>query len=710
MYLMRKPGFAFAAFASIAGILCLLPLVAQPPQGPGGASGRGGRGGSGRGGAPAIQLTPEQKAAYQSKIDELDSIVKGLRAAKTNVDLIADVDIFDKAGKWLLEFPQDFANAQAVTTYLTVLDQGIERGHQLQKGQSPWLTEKGRKVLGYYSDLDGSVQPMGVTVPDGYDGPKPDRLYVWLHGRSNGMSEASFINGFKNAPQFPSTAYTADVGQLTLDCYGRGNNANHQAGEVDIFEGIAAMERRFKVDPERILLRGFSLGGAAAWHIALQYPDRWAAAEIGAGTYPGRLVYAATPFPPYQDGPLHIYENIIDWALNASNLPLAGHDGDADNQVATVGAPRGSAPTPNRGQLESSLRVRAQLEKEGLPSVNTPTEGMESNWTVPGTRDIFMISTGTQHGVNRQVKTRLDAFLKQYGDAGRQVPDHIRFVTYTTRYDNCFWVSLDGLEHHYQRAEVDAQRSNGGKDYQITTKNLTRITLRELPKGAAISIKIDGQTTQVQVKGDLTQVTLEKTGTAWKPLKPGASTGLHKTHGLQGPIDDAFLDPFLLVRPTGTPWNDAANRDALRILGHFDHMWAMDYRAHPRIKDDKDVTDADFAQYNVVLFGDPGSNKWIAKMLGRLPLKWTKEAITVGGNSFPAAENLPVLGYPGPLHPAHYVVLNTGLPISDGDYNGDYAMPRFGDMAILKIKEVPEPPEIVWGGLFDESWQLPKGK
>ena len=192
-----------------------------------------------------------------------------------------------KAGKWLLEFPQDFANAQSITNYLAVLDQGIERGHLLQKGQSPWVTEKGRKVLGYYSPLDGSVQPMGVTIPDSYDATKPDRLYVWLHGRSNALTEASFINGFKNAPQFPNTAYTADVGQFTLDCYGRGNNANHQAGEVDIFEGIAAMQRRFKIDPERILLRGFSLGGAAAWHIALQYPDRWAAAEVGRGHVSG---------------------------------------------------------------------------------------------------------------------------------------------------------------------------------------------------------------------------------------------------------------------------------------------------------------------------------------------------------------------------------------------------------------------------------------
>ena len=31
-------------------------------------------------------------------------------------------------------------------------------------------------------------------------------------------------------------------------------------------------------------------------------------------------------------------------------------------------------------------------------------------------------------------------------------PDHVRFVTYTTRYNRSYWVSLDGLEKHYERA------------------------------------------------------------------------------------------------------------------------------------------------------------------------------------------------------------------------------------------------------------------
>ena len=646
---------------------------------------------------PPAQLTAEQKQQYQAKVNELDGIVAGLRSKKVNEDLIADVDIYAKAGKWLLEFPQGFTNEKTIPAFLNVLDQGLERGRLLQKGESPWVTAKGRKVLGYYSELDGSVQPMGVTIPESHDASKAARLYVWIHGRNNTLTEASFISNIGNAPKFPNTSYTADLGQLTLDCYGRGNNANHQAGEVDVFESMAAMQRRFKIDPERILLRGFSLGGAAAWHLALQQPDRWAAAEIGAGTYPGRLLYSPNPFPPYQLGPLHIYENIIDWSLNAYNVPIAGHDGDKDPQVATVGAPRGSAPTPNRGQLESSLRVRAQLEKEGFPS-----EGAEGDWTVKGTQNRFFISANTGHGVNAEVRGKLDAFLKEHSDKGRQVPDHIKFVTYTTRYNKSFWVMIDGLEKHYDRAQIDAERVDGGTEYRLATKNITRLTLRETSK--AKTLTIDGQTLTAKAAPSLT---LQKMDGKWSFGKTGAWPGLHKTHGLQGPIDDAFLEPFLLIRPTQMPWNAAATKHALAMMEHFDHVYAMNYRAHPRWKNDEDVTKEDFKKYNVVLFGDPGSNKWIGKMIKSLPLKWTKDAITIEGRTYPAGENLPVLVYPNPLNPSKYVVLNTGLTISDREYNADYAMPRFGDIAVLKAGAPMDAPEIVWAALFDESWRLP---
>jgi hypothetical protein len=62
--------------------------------------------------------------------------------------------------------------------------------------------------------------------------------------------------------------------------------------------------------------------------------------------------------------------------------------------------------------------------------------------------------------------------------------------------------------------------------------------------------------------------------------------------------------------------------------------------------------------------------------------------------------------YPNPLHPAKYVVINSGMTISDSDYNGDYGMPQWGDYAVVQAKEGADVPELVTAGLFDEFWHM----
>ena len=62
---------------------------------------------------------------------------------------------------------------------------------------------------------------------------------------------------------------------------------------------------------------------------------------------------------------------------------------------------------------------------------------------------------------------------------------------------------------------MDAQRTNGGRQYQITTKNLTRLTLRETSKAG--TIQIDGQNLKVK---SAPEIVLEKTGAGWKPSGP----------------------------------------------------------------------------------------------------------------------------------------------------------------------------------------------
>jgi hypothetical protein len=700
--------------------LAVLSLLAQqpPPSPAGGAPAGGGRGQA----PPRYEMTAQDRQALQAKLDELDPLVRALKAKMGEVDLVADVEIHGKGARWMLEFPQDVAVQDDVTFAREMLDRGIERAKQLQNGQSPWTAQKGKVALGFYSALDGSVQPLLLTIPQSYDG-KPTRMDVVLHGRSQRLIESNWIcydpspanaqtgerllthaagSCLQPTPN-PSVTGAWNAGQFQLEVFARGNNANHWAGEVDVFESTAAVQRRFRIDDARLVLRGFSLGGAGAWHLALHHPDRWVAAEIGAGTWPRRYLMM-DQFPPHQRPTLRIWENMTEWALNAFNIPIAGHDGDSDPQVASI--PRPPEGEPTRGQLESSIRIREQLAKEGFPYEGEPT-----SYVAKGTPSIFLISENTGHSTSPKVRQRLDAFLQEWTDRGLKSPDQIRFLTYTTRYNRSFWVTVDGLGQHYERAEVDAKRLAGGTSYQITTTNVSRLVLRETEK--ATEVQIDGQTLRVKpvrlragaTAGQVPEMALEKTASGWRtaPLK---WTGLHKTHGLQGPIDDAFLDPFLLVRPTGTPWNQAAHQLALKRLERFDQTYARFYRAHPRVKNDTDVTEADFAKYNVVLFGDPGSNRWIERLIGRLPVKWSRDAVIVSDKSFPAANHLPVMVYPNPIAQSKYVVLNSGLTIAENSYTSDYSMPTLGDVAVLQTQPELESFSVPFAGFFDETWKL----
>ncbi len=100
-------------------------------------------------------------------------------------------------------------------------------------------------------------------------------------------------------------------------------------------------------------------------------------------------------------------------------------------------SPRAAARhAESRASWSLRCATRAQLEKEGFPA-----EGDPDFLQCKGTPDIFLISQKTGHGTSPLVRQRLDAFLKEWGDKGQISPDHIRFVTYTTRYNRDYWVS-----------------------------------------------------------------------------------------------------------------------------------------------------------------------------------------------------------------------------------------------------------------------------
>jgi hypothetical protein len=188
-----------------------------------------------------------------------------------------------------------------------------------------------------------------------------------------------------------------------------------------------------------------------------------------------------------------------------------------------------------------------------------------------------------------------------------------------------------------------------------------------------------------------------------------------KRPGVQGPIDDAFTTPFLCVRGTGKAWNPRVQAWSDASLKRFAYEWHRYFRGELRIKDDKNVTEEDVRKYNLVLFGDPGSNLWIDKVLPKLPFQWTRMEIRLGAEHFSAADHVPLLIQPNPFATDRYVVFNSGHTFHEKELASlNYLLfPRLGDWAILrvggKIAMNPSDPleeETLNTGFWNEQWRL----
>src|SRR6185503_3244843 len=179
-------------------------------------------------------------------------------------------------------------------------------------------------------------------------------------------------------------------------------------------------------------------------------------------------------------------------------------------------------------------------------------------------RALFLVGPKTGHSWHPESRAESNAFIDKALETADRVPEHIRFVTYTTRFNRSHWLTVDGLDETYKRAEVDATRDRSG--FTVTTKNISRLTL----EGSFGEVTIDSQPV---AKLFAAASTFEKKDGIWAVAKK-STTGLRKAHGLQGPVDDAFMDAFLCVRPTGTPWNAVAGERPDQALSVFQANFA----------------------------------------------------------------------------------------------------------------------------------------
>jgi hypothetical protein len=138
--------------------------------------------------------------------------------------------------------------------------------------------------------------------------------------------------------------------------------------------------------------------------------------------------------------------------------------------------------------------------------------------------------------------------------------------------------------------------------------------------------------------------------------------------------------------------------------------WRQQMRGDAIVKLDSEITDRDIASSNLVLWGDSQSNKLLARILEKLPIRWTSASVSAGNQSFDTAHHALIAIYPNPLNPEKYIVLNSSFTYREYDYlNNARQTSKLPDWAIVDVRTPANsrfPGKIVAADFFDERWQL----
>src|SRR5262249_40640481 len=251
------------------------------------------------------------------------------------------------------------------------LEAAREEAERLAAGEDPWKDRRGVYVKAYRSSLDDTLQPYGLYVPKSYDPAKPTPFLVSLHGawsnhlltrrRTFGLGNRpgeSDYEAIRNEVEFP------EVDFIVLTPYARGEIAGYNGiAEADVLRVMDDVARAYNVDPDRVHLTGYSMGGGGTWHLGLRYPDRFASISPVCAVANVAMLRSSASMSTL-DKELAELTSAMTVAANAANHQAFIFHGDEDPAVAVEQSRRMVEIFRGLGWLDKSVRYFE------LPGVN----------------------------------------------------------------------------------------------------------------------------------------------------------------------------------------------------------------------------------------------------------------------------------------------------------------------------------------------------
>lgn len=590
--------------------------------------------------------------------------------------LFADVAVLLKAVRYALtddEFylPKDTEKAEELLALAET------RLAELKEHRASWPKQTGTLARGFFSAIDRSPQPIGLEIPSDLDWSKPVPLTVWLHGRGDKATDMHFIAEHLHKPG----QFQPGVG-IILHPFGRQCLGFQLAGEIDVLEAIEAVKHLYKIDEKRIMLAGFSMGGAGAWHVGAHYADQWCALHAGAGFVEVKRFMKMTPqiLPAAYVQTLWGQYDVPDCVRNLFNIPVLAYSGEVDGQ-----------------------RMAADIMAESFQA-----EGQTLN---------HLIGPGMGHKYHPEALKEIEAWAHEHLLQGQlDAPTVVHWQGRTLKYPRMFWLTITGLKQHWAESRVDGEWD--GAKLKLTTRNVTHLQINAdgLPKNrpASLELNIDGQTVKaspqsLQSTPGQKLLALELKDGYWRLAVPAGHVVLRKVPDLQGPIDDAFMEPFVVVPPDSSSSSRVREAFYKRELEYNVRRWRQIFRGDLPVRKVSELTPDDLENRNLILFGDPECNSKLSEILPGTPLTWKSSEIKLGVKSWRGDTLVPLMIYPNPKQPKRYIVLNSGPTIREkSDPNNSLQTPQLPDWAILDTSLPASDTaagKILDTGFFNEAWK-----
>jgi pimeloyl-ACP methyl ester carboxylesterase len=465
---------------------------------------------------------------------------------------------------------------------------------------------------------------------------------------------------------------------------GRGPGTVFQGyGAVDVFEAIAAASTRFPIDPDRISLYGFSMGGAGVWYLATHFPDRFAAIAPLAGYNDYRLWKR----PGGMTFPLQLWEE-PSWEARSAIFLLE----NLRNTAIWMVHGKWDRAVGGGVDVEHARQSARALDELGIPYRLTelPATGHDRR---------FMREPFFGEVLGYLIERRRP-----------QAPPAITFRTYDLHHTRCYWLEIKQQQRYGVFSRVSA--TVGTDEITIDTENVRHLSLEAPPTPAhAARLVIDGQPLAT---GDLHgTLGLRQTDDGqWRNADANPPAD-EKHPQVAGPFGALFERGTVLVRGTIGPDEEAfflewSSRDAAKFFKdtnggvHRGGIPGVNWVDLPIMADTDWLATAagpNPSNANVLAYGTPRSNALLAAYAGELKVAVEDGEIRVGDRVF-SGPGLGVIAVgPFPDGSPRYLAIHGGTSpdaITSGAHLNLQLLP---DYLVYNATDVLE-----WG-FFDSEWR-----